>query len=107
MPSIAAIVASYDQNVTKYATSIRFQQSRVEAIVAIEDMVIELLRIFHRTTKRKPQRILFYRDGVGEGQYEDVVKNEVEGIRNACRKLESTYNPTITFIVVRKRHHTR
>ncbi|CAG8562563.1 9934_t:CDS:2 [Paraglomus occultum] len=107
MPSIAAIVASYDQNVTKYATSIRFQKSRVEIIESIEEMVIELLRIFHRTTKRKPQRILFYRDGVGEGQYEDIVHYEVEGIRNACRKLEATYNPTITFIVVRKRHHTR
>ena len=107
MPSIAAIVASYDQNVTKYATSIRFQKSRVEIIEAIEEMVIELLKNFHRSTKRKPQRILFYRDGVGEGQYEEIVNYEVEHIRSACRKLEATYNPTITFIVVRKRHHTR
>jgi hypothetical protein len=106
-PSIAAIVASIDHNVSKYATSIRFQKSRVETILEIEDMVADLLKSFYRATNCKPKRILFYRDGVGEGQHEDIVNMEVEGIRKACRKLESSYAPSITFIVVQKRHHTR
>ncbi|CAB5298073.1 unnamed protein product [Rhizophagus irregularis] len=46
-------------------------------------------------------------DGVSEGQFNHVLKNELNAIRNACQALGANYKPTITFIVVQKRHHTR
>ena len=49
----------------------------------------------------------FYRDGVSEGQFTQVLQHELTAIREACIKLESDYKPGITFIVVQKRHHTR
>ncbi|KAG9307330.1 hypothetical protein G9A89_017158 [Geosiphon pyriformis] len=106
-PSIAALVGSYDPKATKYATSIRFQASRMEIISPLQEMVQELLKIFFKETRRKPARILFYRDGVSEGQFEEVLKFEVEAIRKACLALEASYKPTITFIIVQKRHHAR
>ena len=35
-------------------------------------MVRELLIQFYRSTKHKPMRIIFYRDGVSEGQFRQV-----------------------------------
>lgn len=53
------------------------------------------------------RRILVYRDGLSEGQFQEALDVEVEAIRNACATLESTYRPKITFVVCQKRHHTR
>ena len=47
------------------------------------------------------------RDGVSEGQFQTVLSHELRAIREACIKLETNYQPGISFIVVQKRHHTR
>ncbi|KAF9100443.1 argonaute 1 [Mortierella sp. GBA35] len=106
-PSIAALVASMDSKSARYAASIRTQEARRETIADLEGMVTELLRAFRASTKNQPARILFYRDGVSEGQFAEVVRHEVGAIRSACRKLHATYAPKITFVVVQKRHHAR
>lgn len=49
----------------------------------------------------------FYRDGVSEGQFAQVLLHEIDAIHRACASLEEGYLPPITFIVVQKRHHTR
>lgn len=60
-----------------------------------------------------PKRVLFYRDGVSEGQYEDVRNREIPQIFEAYRaagdklKMKTVLDPKITFVVVGKRHHTR
>ena len=41
-------------------------------------MVRELLIQFYRSTRHKPVRIIFYRDGVSEGQFRQVRKNTAE-----------------------------
>lgn len=49
-------------------------------------MVADLLQVFTRTCGgRLPNKIVFYRDGVDEGQYQKVLDNEVNKIKNACR----------------------
>lgn len=49
-------------------------------------MVADLLRVFQRGCGgRLPNKIVFYRDGVDEGQYQKVLDNEVTKIKNACR----------------------
>ena len=70
-------------------------------------MVRELLVQFFKSTRFKPNRIIMYRDGVSEGQFQLVLQHELTAIREACMKLELDYKPGITFIVVQKRHHTR
>lgn len=70
-------------------------------------MVKELLVQFYRSTRFKPTRIIYYRDGVSEGQFSHVLSHELRAIREACMKLEMDYQPGISFIVVQKRHHTR
>uniref|UniRef100_A0A0E0HVU9 Uncharacterized protein n=1 Tax=Oryza nivara TaxID=4536 RepID=A0A0E0HVU9_ORYNI len=101
-PSIAAVVASQDwPEVTKYAGLVSAQSHRQELIDDLYNithdphrgpicggMVRELLISFKRSTGQKPQRIIFYRDGVSEGQFYQVLLHELDAIR-------------------KKRHHTR
>ncbi|KAL6518620.1 argonaute 1 [Orobanche gracilis] len=120
-PSIAAVVASQDwPEITKYAGLVSAQAHRQELIQDLyktwQDpvkgtmhggMIMELLISFRRSTGQKPTRIIFYRDGVSEGQFYQVLLFELDAIRKACAALEPNYQPTVTFVVVQKRHHTR
>ncbi|WJX71836.1 argonaute 1 [Trifolium repens] len=120
-PSIAAVVASQDwPEITKYAGLVCAQAHRQELIQDLfkqwQDpargtltggMIKELLISFRRATGQKPQRIIFYRDGVSEGQFYQVLLFELDAIRKACASLEPNYQPPVTFVVVQKRHHTR
>ncbi|XP_043806724.1 protein argonaute PNH1 isoform X2 [Manihot esculenta] len=120
-PSIAAVVASQDwPEVTKYAGLVCAQPHRQELIQDLfktwQDpqqgtvsggMIRELLLSFKKATGQKPLRIIFYRDGVSEGQFYQVLLYELDAIRKACASLEPSYQPPVTFVVVQKRHHTR
>ncbi|KAF8039529.1 hypothetical protein BT93_B1907 [Corymbia citriodora subsp. variegata] len=118
-PSIAAVVASMDwPEVTKYRGLVSAQAHRQEMINDLHipkqtpegrpgGMIRELLIAFRRSTGHKPHRIIFYRDGVSEGQFSQVLLYEMDAIRQACASLEEGYLPPVTFIVVQKRHHTR
>ncbi|XP_021356155.1 protein argonaute-2-like isoform X8 [Mizuhopecten yessoensis] len=106
-PSIAAVVGSMDAHPSRYSATVRVQQHRQEIIQELSTMVRELLIHFYKATRFKPTRIIFYRDGVSEGQFAQVLSHELRAVREACMKLEMGYQPGITFIVVQKRHHTR
>lgn len=106
-PSIAAVVGSMDAHPSRYAATVRVQQHRQEIIQDLASMVRELLVQFYKSTRFKPTRIIFYRDGVSEGQFQQVLHHELLAVREACLKLETDYKPGITFVVVQKRHHTR
>ncbi|KAJ1288086.1 hypothetical protein BS78_02G062500 [Paspalum vaginatum] len=121
--SIAAVVASMDwPEVTTYKALISAQAHRQEIIQNLfcpstdpekgtqvdGGMIMELLLSFYkRNNKKKPSRIIFYRDGVSEGQFSQVLLHEMYQIRKACTSLEANYVPGVTFVVVQKRHHTR
>ncbi|XBH95025.1 hypothetical protein VPH35_085662 [Triticum aestivum] len=92
--SIAAVVASMDwPEITKYSGLVSAQPHR------------ELLIASRWNTGRRPERILFYRDGVSEGQFSHVLLHEMDAIRKACASLEEGYMPPVTFVIVR--HHAR
>ncbi|KAL6894480.1 hypothetical protein ACP4OV_008578 [Aristida adscensionis] len=121
-PSISAVVASMDwPGVSKYRCLVSSQSHRQEIITdlftQVKDpqkglvsggMIRELLMSFYfENGQCKPGRIIFYRDGVSEGQFSQVLLYEMDAIRKACASLEHDYLPPVTFIVVQKRHHTR
>ncbi|EAT81960.2 hypothetical protein SNOG_10566 [Parastagonospora nodorum SN15] len=123
-PSIAAIVGSVDFSAGKCLGSMRLQRIDTtdrETIVEVEDMVRERLEAWAAARKAEstdlgiteelPQSIIYYRDGVGTGQYETIKKIEVAAIRAAYNKLATQYGLStdvkIHAVVVVKRHHTR
>jgi len=95
-----------------YEVQVRIQEMGIESNEeVIKDMknVTKhlLLQFFKQNGKRKPEKLIMFRDGCSEGQFLTVLANELVAIQDACRELEENYKPAITYLVVQKRHHTR
>lgn len=73
----------------------------------LREMVKKHLEYCKRELKQWPEKIIFYRDGVSEGQFREVQRAEVTQVLLGCKDVWPD-NPThLTFILVQKRHHTR
>lgn len=106
-PSVAAVVGSVNwPAANKYISRMRSQTHRNEIIEDLSIMVKEVLDDFYAELSVLPSRIIFFRDGVSETQFNKVLHEELQAIRQACSRFPG-YNPPITFSVVQKRHHTR
>jgi len=51
----------------------------------LKDVVKELLEEFWVANQRRPEKIIFYRDGVSEGQFETVQRLEIPQARAGYR----------------------
>ena len=108
VPSVVAVVGSLDRNGARYATRLATQPATQEHISALQSMSAELLRDFNAATQQRPRRIVFFRDGVSEGQFQQILRDELPQLRAAFASLgDGSYRPNLTFIVLQKRHHTR
>lgn len=107
--SYASMVGSTNLQGTRFAAIANTNGLQNEMISPqnIFRFITTLLRAFHSTTRRKPERILYFRDGVSEGQYEKVVYTELECIKAACRKMDPNFDPKFTVVICSKRHHFR
>jgi eukaryotic translation initiation factor 2C len=101
------------------------ESGAAEIIEDLDIIVHKMLVRFVQNTNHRPRKILFYRDGVGDSQFEEVVQKEMMKIRQGCEMFENDkeamglatgdralgdkklYQPKITFIAVQKRHKTR
>ncbi|KAG7100225.1 hypothetical protein E1B28_002000 [Marasmius oreades] len=117
-PSIAAVVASVDDEFIQYPASLRIQQTHdIKEMVGeldLEEMMVERLLAYEKKNRKLPERIFVFRDGVSEGQYDTVLTEELPAIIKAFRnqKLNTArrgepYRPLISIIVCGKRHHAR
>uniref|UniRef100_A0A453E8C9 Piwi domain-containing protein n=1 Tax=Aegilops tauschii subsp. strangulata TaxID=200361 RepID=A0A453E8C9_AEGTS len=48
-----------------------------ELIEALEGIVKKLLLSFEKQSKQRPKQLIFYRDGVSEGQFRKVLEDEI------------------------------
>jgi len=106
-PSISAVVASCDKDGVKYNTAARVQTSREEIILDLKDMATDLINKWGAINKIKPERIIFYRDGVSEGQFDEVCRREIAALRGAIQAVGRGINPKITYVICGKRHRIR
>lgn len=107
-PSIAALVANCAANFSQYTVSVKIQKYfRQEIIQDLDKMLLEVLSSYEMNQNQLPDKIVFYRDGVSEGQFRIVYNEEVQVIKDTLAKYRSGYKPKLTFVIVQKRHHTR
>lgn len=113
-PSVAAVVGSLDKYLGRYACRVSLQypdkgKRAMEYLVNLKAIVRELLmEFYHYNAKKKPEALLFYRDGVAEGQFEEVFNYEYAAIKDAIREFgDPTFHPPVTFVIVQKRHNTK
>jgi len=111
-PSFTSVVGSVDSMASKYVATSSCQIGREEIIVDLKSMCKDILQshIGYRADREKaknpqPRKLIFFRDGVSEGQFKHVLERELPLIREACQELN--IRPSITLLVVIKRHHIR
>ncbi|KAK7444774.1 hypothetical protein VKT23_015091 [Stygiomarasmius scandens] len=110
-PSFTSVTGNVDTMAAKYIATINVQTSKQEIIQDLGSMakkIIENYMSYRKNVEKEltpPKKLLFYRDGVGEGQFKEVMDKEVKILRDVCKELGIA--PKITFIVVGKRHHFR
>ncbi|KAI9329730.1 Piwi domain-containing protein [Obelidium mucronatum] len=104
--SIASVVASMDSKFAEYRAAIKVQGPREEIITDLNVMTREhLLQFQQRAKGRLPDRVIFFRDGVSEGQFGEVALQEVQNLKKAFRDIG--HQIKLTFLVVNKRHSHR
>ncbi|CAG8590138.1 4980_t:CDS:2 [Paraglomus occultum] len=117
-PSIAAVVGSIDADAARYVerhvpqyreqtTGEKKGRAR-ETILTMDQMLYDILKDYRERNNLLPKKIIMFRDGLSESQFEScALADELPGMRAACKKMRADYEPPITYIVVGKRHHTR
>lgn len=107
IPSVVGVVSSHDFYGFQYNKCWRLQDPKQEVISDFENILVEHLKYFEEKRNRLPETILYFRDGVSEGQFQQVLSVELNALYRGCQQYKQNYKPKITFIVVQKRHHTR
>lgn len=110
--SFGAFVASMDlKKCAKYFSAVGAHIRGEEISGNIAIYVKKALNAYLETHGCLPQRILFYRDGVGEGDISQVHQQEVsavlEAIRNTYKSAGIQEIPPFGFIIASKRINTR
>jgi len=111
-PSIAAVVASVDDTFVQFPASMRIQKGKTEMIQELKQMMVERLTVYQKQSRRLPDRVYVYRDGVSEGQFETVIHEELPQILDSFKRFDTKerstpYRPKLTIIICGKRHHAR
>ena len=86
-PSVTGLVFSYDEAATRYAALTDIQRPRVEIIESLERMMEKSLRHFIELRKIPPRRVIFFRDGVSEGEYNTVATAELAAIQGTLMSV--------------------
>ena len=109
--SMAAITVSFDRFGGRYAAACQTNGFRVEMVSEANwnNMFKPLVRQWISTVGggRAPQQIYYIRDGVSEGQFEHVLRQEVPHIKAVLKECAPEFTAKVTVIIASKRHHVR
>jgi len=118
--SVAGVVASRGRDFATYFSEVRGQapfgdegfktrrRRSEERILGLDEMAEALLRNWRSANKRLPEVVLYYRDGVSDGQFVSVLKRERQALAEAFERVgHQGYNPELVIVVGQKRHQTR
>ncbi|KZF18861.1 Piwi-domain-containing protein [Xylona heveae TC161] len=111
-PSMAAMTVSADEFATRYWAGCDTNGPRVELITGgningiLQPIITEWMTTVGKG--RLPEHVYYFRDGVSEGQYLQVLQQEVQDLRNLFKRLvEGGKQPKFVVVVASKRHHVR
>lgn len=107
IPSVVGVAASYDLEGFRYNCCYRLQNPKDEMIRDLENIIKKQLQQFKVCNGALPDLIMYYRDGVSEGQFAEILTIELNAIQSAVASSSPGAKVAVTFIVVQKRHHAR
>ena len=102
--SVIGICASFNDSFTKYYSRVKFQAKGKEVMDTISSLIEDCIKFYAiKNSKKLPEIIIFYRDGVGISQFNWVTEIEIPGILNGFKKVDPAYKPQFCEILVNKR----
>ena len=105
--SVAAVIGTTDKEFTKYCSDFKIQARGQEIMDNICSSVITCVEGYKKANKILPKKILFYRDGVGEGQIDIVKKDEIAKIKAGLEQKYGKHCPALSVVLVTKRINDR
>jgi aubergine-like protein len=102
--SVASVVGQFDTYFKRSFSTATIQGKEYQEVMkSVSSMVIEQVENYVKVNKQPPQQVIFYRDGVGEGQLQEVLNIEVKAIEEKLAQKYQGQKPGLIFIVVTKR----
>jgi aubergine-like protein len=101
--SIVGFTANVGGSDSSYYSRVLINKPGKELVDSLEPCLEGALAEFKKKNGVYPKHVIFYRDGVGEGQVQEVKDKEVASVN----KIISKVGAKLCFIVVLKRIHTR
>ncbi|KAL9085957.1 MAG: hypothetical protein Q9165_007319 [Trypethelium subeluteriae] len=109
--STACMTFSTNLLCTRYAAAIDVNGHRVEIIATsnIEKFMKPMITGWASNLNmgRLPESLIYFRDGVSEGQYHQIIHEEIHDVKNLLQEINPHTKTKITVIVATKRHHIR
>ncbi|KAI0886460.1 Piwi-domain-containing protein [Annulohypoxylon maeteangense] len=107
-PSMAALTMSMDKHATRFAAACQTNGWRQETVLpgTMNNMMPKLLNHWVSINGRRLDHVYYLRDGVSEGQFQDVIDSEVKEMKRIIKDL-GYGTPKFTVIIATKRHHVR
>ena len=88
----------------RYYSTVTVNTEQNELSQTMGTLMLEALKKYKDQNQGvQPNNIIFYRDGVGEGQLQYVKEFEVKQILDTLKGVYPENTPRLTFIVVSKR----
>ncbi|POR35180.1 Protein argonaute 18, partial [Tolypocladium paradoxum] len=110
-PSLVGLVASVDKDLGQWPAASWEQPAKQEMLSGrLVDAFKSRLELWQKhNAGRLPDNVVIFRDGVSEGQFAQVLEQELPSIREACRDRypPAAPQPRLTIVVSVKRHQTR
>lgn len=106
--SIVSVCASMNKDLTDYYTTNDVIKREKEYIMlTVAKLVVDCVKKYCQKNKNSPDNIIFYRDGIGMGQYDEVRKYEIASIVQTLKEEYGDSAPKLAYIVVTKRINDR
>lgn len=106
--SVGGVVCSINRTITRFYSRCTFQHTAQELNDGLKICIEDALKHYHRENGMLPEKIVIFRDGVGDGQLPAVHEHEVPQIVGTIKaKAGQDFNVKIAVVVVKKRINSR
>ncbi|RWS19631.1 piwi-like protein 1, partial [Leptotrombidium deliense] len=106
--SVGGFVSSLNQRLTRWFSKVSYHKSRDEMSGNFAVNFRESLRKYREYNNGAiPDRVIIYRDGVGDGMITHVFDYELQQMRQTMREFCPTNTPKLVFVIVTKRVNAR
>jgi len=104
--NITGFVSSLNKNCTQWYSQVCFQSSKQEISDGLTRMMAVAMAQYKVRNQVLPERVVIYRDGVGDGQLQYIHEHELPQI-NAYIDSNTNWEPQLAYIVLKKRINQR